>query len=167
MAYQNISAQLSEQDLTEIHTAIATIEQRLPFLVNLTAKERRHLFKMGDKSLAFVSNSVATAQQNANILPPSFDLVEFSQDFDLTQHLNEILMELKQLTEQVDDTLMAVGSEAMQSSLAVYDYVKTAAKHQPGLKTAADQLGERFAVIGRAKRIKKEASPMPVTTTEE
>jgi hypothetical protein len=54
---------------------------------------------------------------------------------------------MQQLTEQVDDTLMAVGSEAMTSSLTVYDYVKTASKRTPGLKTVAEQLGERFKAI--------------------
>lgn len=42
---------------------------------------------------------------------------------------------------------MAVGSEAMGSSLTVYDYVKTSAKKTPGLKTLAEQLGERFEAI--------------------
>lgn len=51
------------------------------------------------------------------------------------------------MTEQVDDTLLAVGSEAMSSSLTVYDYVKTAAKKTPGLKILAHQLGERFKAI--------------------
>lgn len=32
-------------------------------------------------------------------------------------------------------------------SLTVYDYVKTAAKKTPGLKTLAEQLGERFKAI--------------------
>jgi hypothetical protein len=158
MSYQNISAQLSDKDLNDIRAAIALIHQKLPFLVNLTKKERRQLFKMGDKSLTFVSDGVVAAQQNPGILPSAFDLPEYQQDFALAQHLNEILMELQQLTEEVDDTLMAVGSEAMQSSLAVYDYVKTAAKHQPGLKTTAEQLGERFAAISRAKRQKKDSA---------
>ena len=56
-------------------------------------------------------------------------------------------MLLNQLTEQVDDTLMAVSSEAMSSSLTVYDYVKTAAKKTPGLKAIAEQLGSLFKAI--------------------
>ncbi len=52
-----------------------------------------------------------------------------------------------QLTKQVDDTLMAVGSEAMTGSLTVYDYIKTVSKKTPGLKTVAEQLGERFKAI--------------------
>jgi hypothetical protein len=102
---------------------------------------------MGDKSLAFVNNSLTAAQSNRDILPPSFDLEEFVRDYQLANSLTEVLLGLRQLTEQVDDTLLAVGSEAMSSSLTVYDYVKTAAKKTPGLKTLAEQLGERFKAI--------------------
>ncbi len=151
MAYHNISAQLSDKDMADIKAAIATLEAKLPFLVNLTAIERRNLYKMGDKSLAFVNNSVIAAQHNQTILPEAFDLPEFERDFALAQHLNEIHAQLQQITEKVDDTLVAVGSEAMRSGLSVYDYVKAAAKHQPGLKALAEQLGERFKSLGRGK----------------
>jgi hypothetical protein len=152
MSYQNISAELSEEDLQIVNTALATILDRLPFLVNLTPEERHDLFKMGDKSLAFVSKGIQVAERNQNILPSSFDLPEFTRDFELSQALHDILSQLHQLTEKVDDTLLAVGSEAMRSSLSVYDYVKAAAKHQPGLKSVSDQLGERFKAIGQTRR---------------
>jgi hypothetical protein len=58
MPYQNIEATLSDADLKEIKAAISTIEAKMPFLVNLTTEERRSLFKMGDKRLAFVQNSL-------------------------------------------------------------------------------------------------------------
>ncbi|BAB72952.1 hypothetical protein ACN23B_04985 [Anabaena sp. FACHB-709] len=147
MAYQNITASLSAEDVKEIKAAFATIQGKLPFLVTLSVEERRKLFKMGDKSLAFVNTSLTAAQSNPDILPASFDVEEFVRDYQLATTLTELLIGLRQLTEQVDDTLLAVGSEAMGSSLTVYDYVKTAAKKTPGLKTLAEQLGERFKAI--------------------
>jgi hypothetical protein len=147
MPYQNISATLSQEDVEQIKTALATIQDKLPFRVNLSIEERRRLYKMGDKSLAFVSNSLTAAQSNRDILPASFDLEEFARDYQLVTTLTELLFGLQQLTEQVDDTLMAVGSEAMGSGLTVYDYVKTASKNRPGLKVVAEQLGERFKAI--------------------
>jgi hypothetical protein len=147
MPYQNVTATLSEADIKEIKAALQTIQKKLPFLISLNVDERRKLFKMGDKSLAFVNNSLTAAQSNRDILPASFDLEEFARDYQLVAALTELLLGLQQLTEQVDDTLMAVGSEVMTSSLTVYDYVKTAAKKTPGLKTLAEQLGERFKAI--------------------
>lgn len=151
MPYQNISATLSDQNLTNIKTAITTIQANMPFLISLTAEERRKRCKMGDKSLAFVSNSMTVTQNNPDIVPGSFDVDEFAKDYQLTVALTEVLSLLEQLTEKVDDTLLAVGSESMASSLLVYDYVKTAAKHSPGLKSVADQLGERFKSLGNRR----------------
>lgn len=151
MPYQNISATLSNQNLTDIKTAIATIRANMPFLISLTADERRKRIKMGDKSLAFVRNSVSVTQNNPEVLPGNFSTAEFEKDYQLTVALTEILSLLEQLSEEVDDTLMAVGSESMASSLLVYDFVKAAAKHSPGLKSVADQLGERFKSIGNRR----------------
>ena len=147
MSYQDLNTTLSDADRQAIKQAIATIQQKLPFLITLSADERKRLYKMGDKRLAFVQNSLNVAQSNRNILPASFDLDGFSNDYQLSADLTELLMLLNQLTEQVDDTLMAVSSEAMGSSLTVYDYVKTAAKKTPGLKAIAEQLGSLFKAI--------------------
>jgi hypothetical protein len=147
MPYQNIEATLSVEDLKEIKAAIATIQTKMPFLITLSTEERRRLYKMGDKRLAFVQNSLNAAQNNQGILPNSFDFKGYVLDCELAKNLNEVMMSLNQLTEQVDDTLVAVGSEAMSSSLTIYDYVKTAAKKTPGLKNIADQLGTLFKAI--------------------
>jgi hypothetical protein len=147
MPYQDINVTLSDADFQEIRQAIATIQQKLPFLITLNTMERKRLFKMGDKRLTFVQTSLNAAQSNRNILPASFDLNGFSNDYRLATSLMEIEMLLNQLSEQVDDTLLAVGSEAMTSSLTVYDYVKTAAKKTPGLKGIAEQLGTLFRAM--------------------
>jgi hypothetical protein len=158
MAYQNITAALSPQDIQEIKAALQTVQKKMPFLITLSTEERRKLVKMGDKSLAFVNNSITAAQSNREILPATFDVEELVQDYQLAAALTELLISMQQLTEQVDDTLMAVGSEAMTSSLTVYDYVKTASKKTPGLKIVAEQLGERFKAIGKGKSAKTPVS---------
>ncbi|WNZ22023.1 hypothetical protein HJG54_03510 [Leptolyngbya sp. NK1-12] len=158
MPYSDINTTLTDAELQEIKQAIATIQQKLPFLITLSAEERKRLYKMGDKRLAFVQNSLSVAQSNRNILPASFDLEGFANDYRLASNLSELLMLLRQLTEQVDDTLMAVSSEAMSSSLTVYDYVKTAAKKTPGLKAIAEQLGSLFKAI-KTKPAKSVAEP--------
>ncbi|MEI1378166.1 hypothetical protein PQG02_09320 [Nostoc sp. UHCC 0926] len=158
MAYQNITASLSPQDIQEVKAALQKVQQKLPFLITLSTEERRKLVKMGDKSLAFVNNSVTAAQSNPEILPATFDVEELVRDYQLAAVLTELLISIQQLTEQVDDTLMAVGSEAMTSSLTVYDYVKTASKKTPGLKSVAEQLGERFKAIGKGKSAKTPVS---------
>ncbi|MBW4538923.1 MAG: hypothetical protein KME43_07210 [Myxacorys chilensis ATA2-1-KO14] len=160
MSYRDPNATLSDADLQEIKQAIALIQQKLPFLVTLSTDDRKRLYKLGDKRLAFVQNSLTAAQSNPNILPASFDLPRFTNDYRLATDLTELLMIFTQLSEQVDDTLMAVGSEAMSDSLTVYDYVKTASKKTPGLKAIAEQLGSLFkAIRGKSVKTTPEMAP--------
>ncbi|MBD2243565.1 hypothetical protein H6G26_08070 [Nostoc sp. FACHB-888] len=92
MAYQNITGTLSPKDIQEIKAALQIIEQKQDLRIALTAHERRKLFKMGDKSLAFVANSVNAAQSNREILPPSFDIEEFIQNYHTSNHTQRKLI---------------------------------------------------------------------------
>ncbi|WP_287129296.1 hypothetical protein [Candidatus Cyanaurora vandensis] len=79
----------------------------MPFLITLTTEERRKLYKMGDKSLAFVTKGLNAAQSNPEILPPSFSLDDYAQDCALANSLTEVLQLIAQFQEQIDDTLLA------------------------------------------------------------
>jgi hypothetical protein len=144
MPYQNISATVSNANVQAIKAAVATIQQALPFLISLTQDERKKLFKTGPNSLSFVQNALTAAENNPDIFPKSFDADEFSSDVDLFAVMTQIGTLVSQLASEIDDTRMAVGSEAMNEATQVYNYVKAAAKNTPGLKPLADQLGERF-----------------------
>ncbi|MFM7423802.1 MAG: hypothetical protein ACKO7W_02160 [Elainella sp.] len=139
-----ISAQLSQTDREAVMAAIATIRAKLPFLIDLTADDRKALPKMGDKSRAFVSKALEVATQNPDFLPRSFDVAELQKDVQLFESLYPVLMALTQLQDLVDDTCMAVGSEAYAAALQVYTYAK-ASGEGTGLETAVEELGLRFA----------------------
>ncbi len=143
MPYQNISAQLSAADIQAVKDAVAAVRQKLPFLVSLTNDERKSIYKAGN-SLSFVQGSLQAAKNNPGILPASFDAAGFESDVNLFAVLTELNTVVAQVASEMDDTRMAVGSEAMGESTQVYNYVKAAAKTTPGLKPVADQLGERF-----------------------
>lgn len=151
MPYQNIDSSVSAADLQAIKDAFTTIRTKLPFLVNLTADERKAIFKTGSDSLSFVQNALTGAQGNPLILPGSFDVPGFERDVNLFATLTEVQTIGESLTSQIDDTRLAVGGEAMQSGIQFYNYVKTAAKTTPGLKPLADQLGERFQRASKSK----------------
>jgi hypothetical protein len=144
MPYQNIDATISLADRQAVKDAFAAVLQKLPFLVNLTADERKSILKTGPDSLSFVNNALTAAQNNPTIFPASFSTPAFLNDVDLFSALTELSTLAESVTSRIDDTRLAVGGEAMQQSIQVYNYVKTAAKTTPGLKPVADQLGERF-----------------------
>jgi len=157
MPYQNINATLSGTDLQAVKDAFATILGKLPFLVNLTADERKGILKTGAGSLAFVQNASSAAQNNTTIFPASFNTADFKKDVDLLATLTELATLASSLASRLDDTRLAVGGEAMQQATLVYNYVKTAAKNTPGLKPIAEQLGERFQKSRKPKEPKSPA----------
>lgn len=149
MSDNRISATLSQADRDAVMKAIATIREKLPFLVDLTAEERRALPKMGDKSRAFVSKALEVATQNQDFLPRSFDLEEMRRDVEMFEALYPLLLALNQLQELMDDTYVAVGSEAYAAALLVYNYAKASGKGA-GLDAVVDEMGRRFARKSRS-----------------
>lgn len=144
MTIQNIDAAVSAADLQAIKDAFATIEQKLPFLVNLTNDDRQSIVKIGPGSFMFVTKALSGAQANPHIFPDTFDTEAFKRDVDLFVVLTELNTLANQISEQIDDTRMAAGGEAMRQARQSYEYIKTAAKTEPGLKALAEELGERF-----------------------
>jgi hypothetical protein len=151
MPYQNINASVSASDVQAVKDAFTTILSKLPFLVNLTAAERKRIFKTGSDSLGFVQNALTTARDNGAIFPATFSTPEFKTDVELFAVLTELGIIAASVASQIDDTRLAVGSEAIQQATQVYNYVKTASKTEPGLKPVAAQLGERFRKASKPK----------------
>lgn len=150
MPDNRVSASLSQADRQAVLDAIDTIRQKLPFLIDLSHDERRTLPRMGDKSRGFVSQALEVAEQNPDILPRSFDPAEMRKDVELLAALSPVLAALAQLNELVEDTHVAVGSEAYASALLVYQYARAAGKG-PALDSALDALGQRFARKSRSR----------------
>ncbi|MEH1827465.1 MAG: hypothetical protein V7L22_19220 [Nostoc sp.] len=155
MAENRISASLAPADREAVMQAIATIREKLPFLIDLTTEDRRTIVKMGDKSRAFVSKALEVATQNPNFLPRYFDLEEMRRDLEIYEDLYPVLLSLTQLQELVDDTCIAAGSEAYTAALAIYSYAK-ASGDVTGLDAVIDEMGRRFT--RRSKKKKPEAA---------
>ncbi len=157
MADNRISASFSQSDRQAVMQAIATIREKLPFLIGLTTEERRTMLKMGDKSRAFVSKALEVATQNPDFLPRSFNLEEMRRDMMLYEALYPVLLSLTQLQDLVDDTCMTAASEAYTSALAVYSYAKSSGNVM-GLDAVINEMGRRFT-----RRTKKKASDIPAS----
>lgn len=144
MQENRVSVSLSEADRQAVLSALATVREKLTFLVDLSPEERRGLPKMGERSQGFVTKALEVATQNGDILPRSFDVEEMRKDVELLAALSPVMSALAQLQELVEDTYMAVGSEAYTSALLVYQYARAGGKGA-ALDGALDALGQRFA----------------------
>jgi hypothetical protein len=143
--YSNISANLANSNYNDILQKLAEITELLPFLINLTAEERRSGLKMGDKSLAFVTKALEYAEANPNLVPPYLDVVEFRKDDTLREQVEKILRAVEQLAEMLSDTRLALGKEEFEQALIFYNSAKQAAKgNVPGVDSIVNDLAERF-----------------------
>ena len=68
------------------------------------------------------------AQQNLDILPRAFDVDEFARDVALEEKLAGLSASFSKQAELLDDTLLAVASDAYVAALTVYQCARIAGK---------------------------------------
>lgn len=146
MAQENrISAELTEKDLKIIFDNIDNIEALMPWLTNLTPKERITLPKAADKTVSFLDKSLDYCQRNPQFVPPFLNVKEFNKDVTLAEKLLSGARPIRMLADKMEDTAMRASSEAYQAALLFYQAVKAAAKMGvPGAQTIYEDLKARF-----------------------
>jgi hypothetical protein len=128
----------------------ATLALLAPYLLPLTPAERHDLPKMGDKTLSFVEKAQDYAHQYPALCPSYLDLQAFDTDMTDATGLRKVHIVAKQLSSDIDDTVMGAGSEAYQAALVFYNAVKAAAAQDiPGAKEVYNDLKARFPSIKR------------------
>jgi len=152
MARQNlISAEAADATIAAAIQNINDVKSSFPFLLNLSVTERVGFRKMGPKSVDYVNDSLVGANQFPNSLPGDFPLNEFAKDVTLINKLFPLLVASQALTEGLNDTLLALGSDAMKEADEVYNFLKLAAKTDANAKALVEQIGRRFKGQGKKR----------------
>lgn len=157
MPTNKVSAVLPEADKATIVTAIETIKTKLPFLLTLTAEDRKRLRKMGPSSVEFVTLGLQGAQNFRNLLRYDFDVTEYEKDVALVRHLSDIRVKLASLIESIDDTMMATGSDAMTSADDVYGALQRGQK-DASVKDLYSQMKMKYSAQAKERK-KTETTP--------
>lgn len=145
MTVHRINATVDPAQLQAVRDAISVILQNLPFLIDLKPEERQKMAKFGDKNRSFVVKALAIAEQNPEILPPSFNIAELRADLAVVEDLYPLIAAFTSLLGKLEDTYFAAGSEAYTAARVVYQYAKIAQIATGVLEDAVDDLGHRFA----------------------
>jgi hypothetical protein len=139
-----VSLNLSQQDLADFDGALATLRRLMTPMVALQPSDRRELNKMGPKSEAFCSQTLALLANNPGIVPPNLGLAEAVADQTALDLLRPRFALLHQLAEKADDTEMALGSDIMSVALEGYRLLTVSGKGE-ALKGARKDLSARWA----------------------
>lgn len=138
-----LSIVIPPSDLQEIKSAIAVLQAKLgPLLIALTANQRLKRVKMGEASVPFVLKVLEYAVSNPEFLPAFAKISEMEADWKAHAELNPLFNILNQITSNLSDTLLQLGTDLMKPSNAYY---------------ASAQLGEKMD-IPNAKPIVKNLS---------
>jgi hypothetical protein len=144
MSYNNISASIADPDHATLIATINDVKNHLPFLVNLTPKERQAGTK-GQNKLTFVMASFDYATNNPNIVPSTLNLAEWASDIELLQKITTLLQVVNVLQEGLKDTQLALRKETTTAALNFYKYAKVAATGQvPGIDVIVDDLKKKL-----------------------
>lgn len=153
MTQNLLSLTLSDDQLAAIDGALAALEGATAGLIAMDNDTRRQITKMGDKSEAFVRQTLMVLEQNPEIVPPALGLAEAQADLRALDRLRPVLGRLQRLTERAADSEMALGSDLMNVALEGYGLLKVSGRNK-GLEGVSEALGARFA---RAPRRPAEA----------
>jgi hypothetical protein len=154
MSDNRVSVVISTEDKQKIQAAIKVLQDTLePLLLQLDAEDRKTLFKMGDKTVAFVYKAYEHSQRNPELAPKYFNFSEMKKDMDAVTDLRQIVNPLEQLVQSLNDTMMLAGSEALNEAMVFYTAVKGAAKAKIGSSEHIyNDLSSRFPAKNKKKK---------------
>lgn len=148
MTYENISASMPGADLKAIIAAIDLIKSKIPVMVNLSEDDRKEIFKMGDRSFAFVTKVYDYSKTNPGFMPADVSIPEFHKDYLYSEALRVIQQSLAPLLAGLNDTEMAAGSEAFRAANWFYGGVRDATKRNaPFARGIYEDLRTRYPGI--------------------
>lgn len=144
MSQNLISATLSATDAAQVQIKLNEIKEKLGFLLSLQSSDIQGIVKLGNAYTPFINLISQTVAQHPEILPAVFNKEEFARDYELLKTVQPILNQINELSESLQKTVYAIGSDVLVASLDVYSSVKQHKNKVPGLKATSDELGVFF-----------------------
>lgn len=129
-----VSATLTDANITDILTHLTAIETLLPFLISRAAGDNNVM--LGEKSVGFDEKCAAYMASNSQFIPGYVNPAEVLKDRALRTQFNKFLPRLGLLAAKAQDTYDVVGNEMMMADLAYYNSTGDAAKR--GITSAGD-----------------------------
>lgn len=121
MPYTNISAALIAADIATINAAFASIQGKLPFLIQLTEQENQDLYKMGPDAKSYVDKTKNLTVTQPAFVPQFMPVAEFNKDYQLFNDLAPLRQLAQNLAVGIEETQRGLGHEMMMFMKAYYN----------------------------------------------
>ena len=152
MATNNkISAVLTAADVTAILAAYVILKTKVSFVVSLLPADRKKMRKMGQKRHGYYQDVADGVNAFPSTMPSTFPMAEYSKDTALWAALMQFAPQIIGYAENLDDTLMQLGSELLSNTDTAYGYLKQAAKLDSSIRPTVEKIA---AGLKQAKKPK-------------
>ena len=142
MIENRISLDITAAQKTDISAATVGLDAVTKALSIVIDKEEiKSLSKLGDIRIPFVEKVAQYAVSNPEFLPPFADVPEFTTDFKAFTDLREMMRPLRQIIDNLENSMTVSGSEAWDFARNYYKTVQFQARMGvPGAQTILDDL---------------------------
>ena len=117
----SIAVRFTEEDLAAIDAAFTQLEQRFTRLIALDTKERRRLYKMGNKTEKFCREALTVLDKNRQLASPAMDLNGALSALRTIDELRPRTKQILRLAERMRDTELALGAEVATTARQGYN----------------------------------------------
>jgi len=117
----------------------------MPFLSAMQKADVSGYFKIGNSYQPFLEKIYQTVEAHPEILPLIFDKEEFLRDHALYTTLTPILNQAQELSEGIQKTVTAAGSDSLVAALDVYSSIKQHKDKVPGLSVMHEEMAPFFS----------------------
>lgn len=137
-------AKPSDSKLEELLAELERLNSRSNFLLRLSLDERIAFPKLDEDREAFTQRALRLGEERPELLPPGSDVEVLKEGIELRDKLRDLFEASNRLTERLDDTIIACGSEAYLTALAVYKAVEVKSDEDPTLRKEREGLQRLF-----------------------
>lgn len=130
--------------IEKIHSELEILKTRTDCLIELSLDERCAFPKLDEDRERFTQKALEIGSERPELLPQHVDLERLKLGLELREKLVELFELSNKVTERIDDTITASGSEAYVTALNVLQAMSAKLEHDPSLQDSYDQLQRLF-----------------------
>jgi hypothetical protein len=133
----------SLEQIAQWQATLLNLKQEMqPYAISLSMEERQGKRKMGPRRLAYAQNAERRGVLHEAVMPRTFYANNFTHLIAIHNELNKLMAQNGDLQEMLDDTIMALGIDAMSYTKMVHDGLRSANLLNPNLDVALKELDE-------------------------
>ena len=135
----------SESAKEQVIQHIISIKKLMPFLIDLSSKQRRRKAEMSERRRPFAQKALEYAKNESRPVPRSIDLHKMELDLDTYLKLRQVQRELRKLDEMIRDTIALTGSDTYSTACKIYNaYGLARGADIPGIDSIYNDLNRHF-----------------------